>query len=106
VSDVKVVLLMMGLHVIALGAAATLIVFAVRGGEASEDPPLTGDDGFGGIRRPGPPPARGGPPLADARQARLRLRGPGRLADVYRLRRVRAAEPHPPRPSPVRERQG
>ena len=101
-ADLKLVLLMVGMHLMALGAAGVLIVFALRGGN---DEPLSGDDGSGGSRRPESPSPRGGPPLANAGPARLRLRGPGRLADAYKRKRGRAGQPHVPARSPMRERQ-
>jgi len=93
VSDVKIVLLMVGMHLLAIGAAGALIVYALRG---SDDDPPSGDDGSGGSRRPTVPRPHGGPPLASARPAQLRLREPGRLADAYERQRRRAREPRAP----------
>ena len=70
-----------GLHLFALAGCAALFVYALTGGDASPRPGDGDDQGPGGPgRKPSPPPC--GPPLTDARPARVRLRQPGRLADL------------------------
>lgn len=94
-----VVLLIGGVHLIALMGVALLMLPALR-----DTPPAPerrtddgGDDGWGrGPKRPPAPPKppRGGIPLLDAVQSRVRLREPGRLADrIPRRERRPSREP-------------
>jgi len=96
--DVVALLLIGAVHLIAI---AVIVFPLTRASSDGEDPDNPGgsDDGGGGSRRPevGPtrPRPRGNLPLPDAAPARLRLRGPGRLADSYDWPRRR--EPAPAR---------
>ena len=89
-------------HLIGLACVAALIIPALRGDQNPSPPPDSGsDDGRGNDRRPPTGPPRGpigGIPLPDAIPARVRLRGPARLADLLpRHERRPAREPvHPP----------
>lgn len=87
------IVLMVGLHLVALAAAAVLIILALRGGDA--DGP-SDDDGRGGIRNDPPRRPLGGPPLLNAAPAGLRLRGPQRLADAYPIIRRPHRRPRAP----------
>ncbi len=96
--DVVALLLIGAVHLIAIA----VIVVPLARAASDDDPDGSGgsdDDGGGGSRRPevGPtrPRPRGDLPLPDATPARMRLRGPGRLADAYRPPRRR--EPAPAR---------
>lgn len=82
-------LMIAGVHIVGLACVALLILPALRGGPGPSNQPPDGgsDEGRGNDRRrptrPGPsrrPP--GGIPLPDARPARVRMREPGRLADL------------------------
>jgi hypothetical protein len=73
---------------VSLGLVLLVILMPLalfRIGNAKQTPPEQegGDDGGGGPDPPPPPQPRpqGGIPLDDATPARVRLRGPGRLAD-------------------------
>jgi hypothetical protein len=104
--ETLLVALLGGLHLLGFGFAAVLLLpllrdervlpLARRGEEE--------DDGGGGNDRlrPLPPsgPRGGGLPLPDAIPARVRLREPGRLADLLPGRARRPA--HVPAPSPSR----
>lgn len=99
------------LHLLGVGFAALLLVPLMR----DDQPPLWAppdedDDGGGGNDRVSPqpesgPPSGGGLPLPDAVPARVRLRGPGRLADLVPPRERRPSHPPTPSPRPVRERE-
>ena len=86
--DVAALLLIFGVHLIAL---AIIVGPLARSAPATEETDgasgESDEDGGGGSRRPHParesPRPRGDLPLPDAAPARLRLRGPGRLADAY-----------------------
>ncbi len=96
-----------GMHLLALGCVAVLIVPALRGDEAL--PPRRGDadsdDGGSGNDRRGPlgpsPLPGGGLPLPSAVPARLRLREHGRLHERLPQRTRRPARE--PERTPVRE---
>jgi len=87
-----------------LGGAYLLVVLALifipmflgRGSSPNDDDDGR-DDGPGGPPRE-PPPTPPGPsdrvPMPDAEPARVRLRGPGRIADSL-PRRARRSPPHP-----------
>src|SRR5438309_8676090 len=100
----QLVLMVGGLHVIALVFAFMLIIPALR--DQPEPPwrPGGGSDGGGGQPVPpgSPPPAGpGGLPLPDAEPARVRLREPGRLADLLPRRPRRPAREPERRPTRV-----
>jgi hypothetical protein len=96
-SELGLLGLIAALHVVALGGGAVLVSSLLRADHvgrndaASDGPPGPGD---AGPPRP-PPPTR--PPLRDAHQAPVRLRGPGRLADRLPARQRRAARVLPDR---------
>jgi hypothetical protein len=97
VNDGKLILLMVGMHLLALAAAAALVYLAVHEANPPLDPPPDdgpSQDGGSAIPRPRP---RGGPPLLDATPARIRLRGPARLGDSHRRRRGRQRHQRPAR---------
>jgi hypothetical protein len=98
--DSQLILLMIaGVHLLGLGCVAVLMVSALREGPA--DPPQStnndSDDGRGNKpRRPRAPSdrPRGGIPLPDAEQSRVRLRDHTKLADrIDRPLRRPAREP-------------
>ncbi len=97
-------LMVAGVHLVGLGCVAVLLIPALRRGSDPRPPGDQGsDDGWGkGPRRPPtrPSPPRGGIPLADAQQARIRLREPGRLADHRPAHQRRPARE--PERTPVR----
>jgi hypothetical protein len=97
--DVVALLLIGAVHLIAIAVIVFPLARAASDGEDSENQGGSDEDGGGGSRRPhvGPtrPRPRGDLPLPDAAPARLRLRGPGRLADAYDWPRRR--EPAPAR---------
>src|ERR1700729_4546710 len=85
--ETQLMLWIAGVHLLGLGCVAVLLIPALR--DNPESPPRRsdgeGDDGWGrGPKRPPTPPAppRGGIPLSDAEQSRIRLREPGRLRDL------------------------
>jgi hypothetical protein len=93
----QLVLMVGGLHMVALIFAFMLIIPALRD---RREPPRrrdNGSDGGGGQRPPHVPPPPSGPggvPLPDAQPARVRLREPSRLADLLpRPQRRRSREP-------------
>jgi hypothetical protein len=96
-SAAQLVLMVGGMHILGLICAFLLILPALRSGPEPPQPPGGGSDGGGGLPRPTPDiPARprGGLPLPDAEQTRIRLREPGRLADqLPRPERRPAREP-------------
>ncbi|MBV9195646.1 MAG: hypothetical protein JO168_16010 [Solirubrobacterales bacterium] len=103
--DAQLLLMIAGVHVLALGCVAVLMIPALRDGPDS--PPRSSDsgsdEGWGrGPRRPPrpPEPPRGGIPLPDAVPAGVRLRDHQRLAD-HRPRRERRPAREPER-RPVR----
>jgi hypothetical protein len=97
--DAQLMLMIAGMHFLGLVGAAVLILPALR-----EDPglpphhPDQGSDGGGG-RGPGrpplpPEPPRGGIPLPDAEQSRIRLRDHRKLSEqLPRPQRRPAREP-------------
>ena len=97
-----------GLHLVALGFACVLFWMFLHSETVKPwEPPSEDEDGGGGggggnDRLPDEPkrPDPGGVPLPDARQAPVRLREPGRLADAYEFpqrRRHPAPEREPER---------
>ncbi len=84
-SEIQLLMWMMGIHLFGFIAVGVLLIPTLRGedGESDQD---TGnsDDGWGNRPNVKPSPSRwpgGGIPLPDAEQSRVRFREPGRLAD-------------------------
>lgn len=105
--DTEIVLLIGGLHLLAVLFAAVLIMYCLRSEEAPPfSPGQEGDDGGGGsdrrIPRDPPRPRGGGLPLPDAVPARVRLRGPATLATLLANRDRRPAREPARRPAPAR----
>jgi hypothetical protein len=90
-NDLKLMLLVLALHLVALVAGGGLLLLALHGGDGTYPLDNDSDEGGGGIAsRRGPPLSPfGGPPLPDAEPSRVRLRQSGRLADAVRPRRRR-----------------
>jgi hypothetical protein len=104
--ETLLVALLGGLHLLGFGFAAVLLLPLLRDERIA---PIArrdeGDDGGGGGNdRLGPMPSRGpgggGLPLPDAAPARVRLREPGRLADL--LPAPGRRREHAPAPTPTR----
>ncbi|MEA2196664.1 MAG: hypothetical protein QOJ25_715 [Solirubrobacteraceae bacterium] len=98
----QVIVLVIGMHLLALACAAVLIVHAMKAAPTVgwRAPKGGSDDGPGSDRRgPAAPPRLpgGGLPLPDAEPARVRLRDHRRLADLTPPRDRRPAR------EPVRE---
>ncbi len=111
-SDAKLLALVGAIHVVMLVLAGVMLFIFIRD-DANGSWPPRGDDGDeeggGGGNDRLPPRAPAGPrdgglPLPDAEPARVRLRGPERLADLTPPRERRPArEPDPVRtPAPAR----
>jgi len=104
-TDVELLALFAALHLIGMGLAASLLVMFMRSSSVRAWSPPDEDSGNGGgsdrigPRRPSPSPDGGGIPLADAVPARVRMRGPERLAD--RLPGVQRRPGHSPEPAPA-----
>jgi hypothetical protein len=99
-------LMIAGVHLLALGCVAVLMIPALRDGQPcpSRRSDSDADDGWGNDRsRPITPPdvPGGGLPLPDALPARLRLREHGRLHERLPGRERRPARE--PVPEPARE---
>jgi|SRR5579862_1276787 len=85
--DAQVLLWIAGVHLLGLACVAVLLIPALRD---NNPPPVRrndndSDDGWGrGPKLPPAPPSppRGGIPLPDAEQSRIRLREPGRLSEL------------------------
>ncbi|HUA50401.1 MAG TPA: hypothetical protein VMA77_34535 [Solirubrobacteraceae bacterium] len=97
--DAQLMLMIAGMHLLGLVCAAVLILPALRDGpELPPHYPDQGSDGGGG-RGPGrpplpPEPPRGGIPLPDAEQSRIRLRDHRKLSEqLPRPQRRPAREP-------------
>ncbi len=108
--DQELVLLIGGLHLVALLLACVLFWLFMRADAADEYESSDEDEGEGGgggndrLRDPPKPPKPGGVPLPDAQQSPERFRGPGRLADRHPFPE-RRPEPAPePRPRRAPER--
>lgn len=102
-SAAQLVLMVGGMHLLGLLCAALLILPALRDRPEPPQPPGGPSDGGGGLHRPDPQKPvrpRGGVPLPDAEPSRIRLREPGRLADLL-PRPVRRPAREPDR-GPVR----
>jgi hypothetical protein len=104
-TDVGLILVMATLHLAALVAGGGLLVLAFRSGEPHGL--LPNSEGGEGGEAPREPPQRPtddppiGPPLPGAVPTRVRLRHPGRLAEVQPRRRRRGPR-EPQRPVRVR----
>jgi hypothetical protein len=101
--DAQLLLMIAGMHFLGLVCAAVLIIPALR--DSPEFPPKRSDpgsdDGWGhGPRRPPKPPdsPRGGIPLLDAEQARIRLRDHRKLGEQLPGRERRPAREPARRP--------
>ena len=102
-NDLGLALVLLGLHLAAMGAGGGLLVFALRSDAAEGGP----DGGFGGPGGadvpPKPPVSQGpiGPPLPGAEPARLRLRARRPLPAKRRPTRYRdPCRPHAPAREP------
>jgi hypothetical protein len=106
--DAELVLFLGGVHIVGIAFAAALLWHFVRAepAQAWSLPEDDDDDGGGGNLPPEPPvpthPRGGGIPLPDAVPARVRLREPGRLADLLPEPARRPA--HTPAPARTPER--
>jgi hypothetical protein len=103
--DAQVMLMIAGVHLLALACVTLLMIPALRDGNwTPKGPPDSdSDDGWGrGPRKPPsrPKPPRGGLPLPDAEPARVRLRDHRRLGDV--VSRPERRPVREPRRAPVR----
>jgi hypothetical protein len=101
--DAQLMLMIAGVHLLALACVALLMIPLMRDGQwsAGSRSDTDSDDGWGhGPKRPPskPEPPRGGIPLLDADPARVRLRDHGRLADRLPPRERRPAREPAPRP--------
>jgi hypothetical protein len=80
-NDTELVVLFAILHLVALAAGGGLLLLALSGGDGYAD--AHHKRGTGGEPPPHPPTGPvGGPPLAVAAPARVRLREPARLGDL------------------------
>jgi hypothetical protein len=98
--DAQVLLWIAGVHLLGLACIAVLLFPALKDEQGSGNVRRSdgeSDDGWGrGPKRPPAPPTppRGGIPLEDAQQSRIRLREPGRLSELRpRHERRPAREP-------------
>jgi hypothetical protein len=95
--DSQLMLLMIaGVHLIGMGCVAVLMFSALHQDPADQSPSgdSDSDDGRGNkprLPRPPSPRPRGGIPLPDAEQSRIRLRDHRRLADLVPRRARRPA---------------
>ena len=97
-SDEELVLIFGALHLVALALGILMFVLFLRSDTADGRQDPEDDEGGGGgsdrIQRGPKTSPPGGIPLPDADPAPVRLRGPGRLADLLpRQARRRVAEP-------------
>jgi hypothetical protein len=104
-ADAQLMLMIAGMHLLGLVCAAVLIIPALRDGpEFPNRPSDPGSDGGWG-RGPDPPPTppeppRGGIPLLDAEQPKIRLRDHRKLTERLPRRERRPARE--PQRTPVR----
>lgn len=101
--DAQLMLMIAGMHLLGMVCVVVLLFPALRDAPPSSGSDSGSDDGWGrGPRRPPQPPTppRGGIPLPDAVQSRIRLRDHGRLSD-HLPRRERRPVREPER-APVR----
>jgi hypothetical protein len=103
-TDTELVVLIAILHLIALAAGGGLLLLALSSGNGYADAHHT--RGTGGEPPPDPPTGPvGGPPLAVAAPARVRMREPVRLADLLpRVPRRGTREPRRSTPRPLNPR--
>jgi hypothetical protein len=106
-SGSALILWIAGVHLLGLAAVAFLMFPALKDSNVAPDSRWDeGDDGWGGRGPQTPPPAperpRGGVPLPDAEQARIRLREPGRLGDHLPRRERRPVREPQRTPQPAR----
>lgn len=107
VDDGQIVLVAGAIHLIALSLVGVLLWGAARSRARDEtgcsDADSGDDEGGGGgnDRRRPPDRPRGGPPLPDADPARVRLRGPARLADLLPAPPRRAVREPARRTAPI-----
>jgi hypothetical protein len=103
-TDTELVVLFAMLHVVALAGGGGLLLLAFTSGDGGED--AHRERGSGGAQPPDPPRRpTGGPPLAVAEPARVRLREPARLADLLRPPPRRGTrEPKRPASTPTNSR--
>lgn len=110
--DVQLLLWIAGVHLLGLGCVAVLLIPALKDSPSpNRRPEGESDDGWGrGPKAPPKPPKppKGGIPLPDAVQARVRLREAGRLSErMPRRERRPAREPtRQPVRTPQRSRTG
>jgi hypothetical protein len=103
--DAQLMLWIAAVHMVGLLCVGVLLIPALRDQDTATQQRSEGegDDGWGGGPKvpPAPPaPPRGGIPLPDAEQARIRLRDAGRLADKLPARERRPSRE--PARQPVR----
>jgi hypothetical protein len=101
--DAQLMLMIAGVHLLALACVAMLMVPALREGQWPPTWRSDGESDEGWGRGPKPPPKppeppRGGIPLSDAEPARVRLRDHRRLADQLPRRERRPAREPDRRP--------
>ncbi len=101
--DAQLMLMIAGVHILALACVALLMIPLMRDGKwaASSPSDTDSDEGWGhGPKRPPskPEPPRGGIPLPDAVPARVRLRDHRRLGDLLPRRERRPAREPARRP--------
>jgi hypothetical protein len=97
----QLVLMIAGVHLVGLACIALLLIPALREHPVPPGDSDSGsDDGWGNLRQPPerPETPRGGIPLPDAEPARIRLREPGRLAELLPARERRPAREPERRP--------
>jgi hypothetical protein len=100
----QLLLMIAGVHFVGLACVTVLILPALRDGgdPPPRDPPdQSSDDGWGNNRRRPKGPSglpRGGLPLPDAVQSRVRLREPGRISELVPSRERRPAREPSRRP--------
>jgi hypothetical protein len=112
-SSAALILWIAAVHVLGLGCVAVLMFPALKDSPTDRDrrSDNDGDDGWGrGPKRPPSPPEppRGGIPLLDAEQSRIRLREHGRLSEQLPARARRPTREPARRPvrTPHRARSG
>jgi hypothetical protein len=107
--DAQVLLWIAGVHLLGLGCVAILLIPALRenGPGTTKRQDSDSDEGWGhGPKLPParPTPPRGGIPLPDAVQSRIRLREAGRLSELLPRRERRPAIEPVPRPTRIPNR--
>ncbi len=103
-TDAKLLLLVLLLHVTALVAGGALLALAISTAPVDDGYGYGGGGGSPPNPQDPPDPASGGPPLPDGAPMSVRFRGPGRYGESSRVWRARRSrQPHAPRRGPVRE---